>query len=297
MAHGGRERCPNCHVQILCSLCSTIAPHVLCCSASGLVAHHAWRAPVPSRSRAMVACGRTPPTKGHETSSATVTVVVETFSKASSSFARVRGRPPHATAGANPSRPCRHPSSSLLFRRRWRGPPGKAYVVPAAVRPSLPIHAWLCAGQTWWAAAVHLPCRTDVGARPGPGGPSSGGSWQHGPCGSHSSRKVVVMFLLLCGGELLDANKVNGLTGDIVALATAWLCPRGFVPGRRDEGASLRWCAVSIEAVLRGVRLRRRRSWCLVSTWQGFDGGKGWSGPVLQVDGDGDLGVAVWWHG
>jgi hypothetical protein len=25
------------------------------------------------------------------------------------------------------------------------------------------------------------------------------------------------MFLLLCGGELLDANKVNGLTGDIVA--------------------------------------------------------------------------------
>jgi hypothetical protein len=65
--------------------------------------------------------------------------------------------------------------------------------------------------------AGHLPCRATVGARSGAGGPSSGGSWQHGPRGSDSSRKVAVMFLLLCGGELLDANKVNGLTGDIVA--------------------------------------------------------------------------------
>jgi hypothetical protein len=103
------------------------------------------------------------------------------------------------------------------------------------------------------------------------------------------------MFLLLCGGELLDANKVNGLTGDIVALATAWLCPRGFVPGRRDEGASLRWCAVSIEAVLRGVRLRRRRSWRLVSTWW-LGGGKVWSGKELQVDGGGDQGAAAQRH-
>jgi hypothetical protein len=47
---------------------------------------------------------------------------------------------------------------------------------------------------------------------------------------------------------------------------------------------------------LRGVRLRRRRSWCLASTWR-FDGGKVWSGTVLQVDGDDDLTVAVWCHG
>jgi hypothetical protein len=100
-----------------------------------------------------------------------------------------------------------------------------------------------------------------------------------------------VRLLLEFGGEFFDADNVFGLTGGMAASTTARLCPRAswqgcFLAAVRGLG----------QGHLRGVRLRRRRSWCLVSTWQ-VDGGKGWSGPVLQVDGDGDLGVAVWWHG
>jgi hypothetical protein len=102
-----------------------------------------------------------------------------------------------------------------------------------------------------------------------------------------TSEKVEAVLWLLFGGEFGDADKLTGLTGGVVASVTARLCPR----------ASWRGCSFAVvrglgRAILRGVRLRRRRPWHLASTWR-LGGGLGRSGMKLQLDGGGSLGAAA----
>lgn len=101
-------------------------------------------------------------------------------------------------------------------------------------------------------------------ARCGPGGPRSGS-----PCSTASAacppigRVVCGVFLLVLRGEIWDAKTQTDLTGDVAASVTALLCPR----------ASWQGCSFAVvcgfgRAVSRGVRLRRRRSWCHTNIWQ-----------------------------